>query len=70
MTWKIKRAYVRTYSDSGQVTAYVDWTNGSRTEGRVCSRAGDPPQEPAGEHMRALFAAALRQGLSVEHETW
>ena len=70
MTGRIKRAYVRTYSDSGQVTAYVDWRDGSRTEGRVCSRDGDPPQTPAGEHMQALFAAAVRQGLPIEYETW
>ena len=27
----IKRIYVRRYRDNGQVTAYVDWSDGSRT---------------------------------------
>lgn len=61
----IKRAYTRLYSDSGQLVAYVEWSNGSRTEA-----ATDKPREARGTHMRALFERAKRDGLSVDHETW
>jgi hypothetical protein len=56
---EIDRAYVRTYSDSGQVTAYVEWSDGSRTKG-----------EPSGVHMSELFRRAKRDGIEIESETW
>jgi len=56
---KIVKACIRHYSDNGQTTGYVDWSDGSRTEGR-----------PRGTHMQALFAAARRNGLKVTRETW
>jgi hypothetical protein len=62
----IIRAYTRRYSDTGQCKAYVEWCDGSRTEGEARSYN----QMPIGEHMRALFDRALREGLTIERETW
>ncbi len=66
----ITRVCIRRYTDNGQVTAYVFWSNGSRTE-------GEPPQGDAilgyrssCGYMEALFASAIRQGLTIERETW
>ena len=59
---KVRRptaAYVRTYSDSGQTKAYVEWSDGSRTEG-----------EPDDAFMEALFERAKREGVKVRHEVW
>ena len=56
---EIERAYVRTYSDSGQTTAYVEWLDGSRTEG--------PPENL---HILELFRRAQRDGIRIERETW
>jgi hypothetical protein len=57
---KITAAYVRTYSDSGQTVAYVEWSDGSRTEG-----------EPDNPHMQALLARAKRDGVNVKlGEVW
>lgn len=50
---------IRRYSDSGQVTAYCLWSDGSRTEGS--------PENP---HILALKARAEREGLEVLQETW
>lgn len=60
---KITRAYIRHYSDNGQTTAYIEWSDGSRTEGEA---TGNGP----GLHMRALFARAQREGIKIEHENW
>ena len=71
---KITRACIRRYRDSGQVMAYVEWIDSrggiGRTEGRVQQRAGDNSNQPAGLHMQSLFARAVREGLTVEAETW
>jgi hypothetical protein len=55
----IKRVYVRTYSDSGQVTVYVEWASGARTEG---------PQDNV--HIQQLLARADREGVEFEREIW
>ena len=60
---KITRAYLRTYSDSGKRTAYVEWSDGSKTEGCVTGNG-------QGLHMRALFARAQREGVKIKNETW
>lgn len=68
---KFKRIYVRRYSDSGQVVAYAEHNKG-QTEGAL-GREGTRRRGylPAfGLHMHALFAAAKRQGLRLERETW
>lgn len=68
---KFKRIYVRRYSDTGQVVAYAEHNKG-RTEGSAryegTRRRGYLPA--FGAHMHALFAAAKRQGLRLERETW
>lgn len=68
----IRRIYVRRYRDNGQTVAYVEWSDGSRTESTLatfCARRGRVFRS-FGEHMHALFAAAKRQGLSLQRETW
>lgn len=70
---KIKRIYVRRYRDNGQVCAYVEWADGSRTEGAAfkhCRRSPLPYLASFGPHMHALFARAKREGLTLEKETW
>ena len=71
MPLKFKRIYVRRYSDTGQVVAYAEHNKG-RTEGCVhyegTRHRGYLPA--FGSHMHALFAAARRQGLRLERETW
>ena len=63
MITKITRAYIRQYSDNGQVTAYVEWLcqkgKSGRTEG-----------SPQSLHMTALLSRATREGLVIEHEIW
>ncbi len=56
---KISKAYIRHYTDNDQFTAYVEWSDGGRTEG-----------QPESAHMLALFARAQREGLNVTRETW
>lgn len=59
----IYRAVIRTYTDTGQVVAYVDWTD---TKGKAGTTSGDP----ANGYMVALLARAEREGLTVERESW
>lgn len=68
---KFKRIYVRRYSDRGQVVAYAEHNKG-RTEAGA-RYEGDRRRGyhlAFGVHMHALFAAARRQGLHMERETW
>lgn len=65
---KIIRAYTRHYRDNDQLTAYVEWSDGGRTEGEAELYHG--VRVPCGEHMGALFDAALRQGHTIQRETW
>lgn len=67
-THGIKRAYTRHYRDNGQLVAYVEWADGSRTEGEAYLYYGKAL--PEGEHMGALFDRAIREGLTVTHEVW
>jgi hypothetical protein len=66
--YKIIRAYTRRYRDTGQVKAYVEWSDGSRTEGDAYNFRG--LFLPEGTHMGALFDRALRDGLAIEHDDW
>ena len=74
MITKITAAYIRHYRDNSQTTAYVEWIDhhghNGRTEGRVCERDGDKPNAPAGSHMTALFARAVREGITPKLQTW
>ena len=65
---QIARVYTRHYRDNDSLRAYVEWGDGSRTEGKAEIYHGG--RVPVGAHMGALFDRALRDGLSVTHETW
>ena len=52
---KIVAAGVRTYSDTGQTQAYVEYANGSSTVG-----------SPDNTHMQQLLARAKREGVNVK----
>lgn len=60
---EIRKAGVTTYSDSGQVTAYVE---GIDTRGKTFRTEGSPDNS----HMQALLSRAKREGISVKKETW
>jgi hypothetical protein len=68
----ITRIYVRRYSDTGQIVAYVDWANGSRTEAtlRTFDIGHNRQAVTFGTHMHALFASAKAAGLRLQRETW
>lgn len=68
----IKRTYVRRYRDNGQIVAYVDWSDGSRTEStlRTFTARRSRVFRTFGEHMHALFNRARREGLTLQRETW
>lgn len=68
----ITRAYVRRYSDNGQIVAYVEWANGARTEStlRVLDIGRNRRAVTFGSHMHALFARAKASGLRLQRETW
>lgn len=59
------KAIKRAYTDSGQLTAYIEWADGSRTEG-----SAEEPLKPKGAHMAALFTRAQRDGIPMTHEKW
>ena len=63
MIAQITKAYIRTYSDSGQVTAYVEWIDRD-------GKAGRTEGSQYGWHMKALMARARREGLRVNRERW
>jgi hypothetical protein len=69
---QIKRIYVRRYRDNDQTTAYVEWSDGSRTEGSLAySNHHRGPYTPSfGLHIHELFKAGKRLGLRLERETW
>lgn len=71
---QITRIYVRRYRDNGQTVAYIDWSDGSRTEGTARPYIHPKRQHIGvfsfGRHMHALFARGKREGLKLERETW
>jgi hypothetical protein len=54
---KITKAYTRTYTDSGQVTTYVEWIDDEGRKGRTEGNG-------KGTHMKALLARARREGVN------
>ena len=56
---EIRRYYIRRYSDNGQTVAYVEWSDGSRTEG-----------SPLNWHMRALMDRADDLNAPFEYQCW
>ena len=77
---RFTRAYVRHYTDTNQVKAYLEWTDrdgkSGRTEGdvRLPWQAMHPDKTSLaavfGLHMGALMAKAICQGLDIEREVW
>jgi len=65
---QIKRVYTRLYRDNDSMKAYVEWCDGSRTEGNAEDYHG--VRIPSDVHMGALFDRAIREGFQVQHETW
>jgi hypothetical protein len=63
MIVKVTAAYVRKYSDSGQITAYVEWVD---ERGQSCRTEG----KPHGLHMAELFRRAKREKVVARSETW
>lgn len=63
MIVQITRAYIRTYTDNGQTTAYVEWIDNKGNTGRTEGK-------PTSTHMKALLDRAKREGVQVEHEQW
>lgn len=64
----ITKAYTRHYRDNDSRKAYVEWSNGSRTEGEAELYHG--VMIPVGTHMGALFDRALHDGLTIGKEVW
>lgn len=60
---QITKAYIRTYSDSGQVQAGVEWVD---HRGKKGTTQGDPENM----HMKALLIRAKREGIKVEEQEW
>lgn len=65
---QITKAYTTHYRDNDQRTCYVEWADGSRTEGPAEDFNG--VLVPIGVHMGLLFDRALRDGLTIERQTW
>jgi hypothetical protein len=56
---RIDAIVTRHYRDSGQTVTYVYWSTGERTEG-----------QPSSEHIKALVARAVTQGVCATAEVW
>lgn len=69
MIASIQKAYTRLYRDNGQLTAYVEWTDTRGRQGRTEGPAIQP-KRPAGVLMAALFARAMGEGVTLQHEVW
>lgn len=59
----INRIYTRHYTDNGQTTTYVEWTD---TKGKTGRTEGDKDNP----HMAALINRGRREGLTLEQERW
>lgn len=70
MIARVTKAYVRRYSDSGQVSAYVEWTDTQGRTGRTEGPADRRTLRPIGLHMTALFDRTRREGAPVTQERW
>lgn len=69
----ITKAYIRHYRDNDQTTAYVEWSDGGRTEGRLPGREKTKAQTSIylfGLHMGALLERAQRDGLTIDRQVW
>ena len=59
----ILKAYVRTYGDTRQCRAYVEYLDTRNHQGRT---EGDR----LGTHMQALLLRAVREGVNITSERW
>jgi hypothetical protein len=56
---KLTDYYIRHYTDNGQITAYAQWNDGVRTEGK-----------PDSAHMSYLRLRAHKEGVQIRNEKW
>jgi hypothetical protein len=56
---RIDAVVTRHYRDNDQTTVYIYWADGGRTEGK-----------PNSEHIKALVARAVSQGVKPTIEQW
>jgi hypothetical protein len=63
MITKITDVYTRLYSDSGQITTYVEWEDHKGRCGRTEGSADNL-------HMSALITRGQREGVDHRRETW
>jgi hypothetical protein len=66
---KITDAYVRHYSDTNQMKAYVEWIDHKGSVGRT-EGAAETDCTPRSTHMAVLFARATREGIETRLERW
>jgi hypothetical protein len=66
MIKRITKAYIRTYSDNGQHTVYVEWIDHNGNKGRTEADG----TIPIGSHMSALLNRASREGVTIKREVW
>lgn len=67
MAAKITKAIIRYYRDSQTYFAIIEWNNGVAQTSCFLMR---PSSMILGEHMRALFARAEREGVKYSKEIW
>ncbi len=60
---QITKAYIRTYRDSEQETAYVEWVDSNGETGRTEGQEN-------GLHMQELLRRADREDIPITYETW
>lgn len=63
MIKQVTKAYIRTYSDTGQTVAYVEWIDHKGKSGRTEGKQD-------GLHMQALLSRAKREGVAVDRQRW
>lgn len=73
MIARITRAYVRHYRDNGDRVAYVEFVDDKGKRGRLeapVRAATGTLAQVYGEHMGAVMARAICNGIKIERETW
>lgn len=59
----ITKTYTRTYSDSGQITTYIEFLDENGKSGRLEGNIGNT-------HIDNVLARAKREGIVLTNETW
>lgn len=60
----ISKAYLHHYSDNDRTIAYVEWSDGSITQGDA------KRWSPIGVHMKALFRRAKGERIKITRQVW